>query len=264
MYLKKLDIGLVVAAVLALFAIQALLKPGLPVSADLTIHLYRTLEFENAWAPGVIVPRWAPNLAYGYGYPLFVFAPPLPYAIATVLHLTSLSLETAFKLLLIFTVLLYAVGMYLLAKIVLRSTPAALVSAVAFTFAPFALRELLLYGGNVPQYLAIAFFPWTLWAATKAVNTNKWGWVALTAIFYAAIMLSHLFHALIFSPVLGLYLLLLLALRYKTIVDTYPRWSHRLWAPRSRASSSPCPRPRAKERSARCVSPCFPVPNPTN
>ena len=80
----------------------------------------------------------------------------------------------------------------------LRSTPAALVSAVAFTFAPFALRELLLYGGNVPQYLSIAFFPWTLWAATKAVNTNKWGWVALTAIFYAAIMLSHLFQAFIF------------------------------------------------------------------
>jgi hypothetical protein len=216
-WLQEFDAGIVLAATLTLFAIQSLLATGLPTTADLAIHLYRTLEFERAWAPGVLLPRWAPNLAYGYGYPLFVFAPPLPYLLAAGLHITGLTLGQAFKGLLILCMLLYSVGMYLLARDLLRSTWAGLIAAVAFTYAPFALREALLYGGNVPQYLAIGLFPWGLWAAARAVRSRYWGWVVLTALFYAAIILSHLFHALVYSPVLagflGLLLLFTLAAR---------------------------------------------------
>ena len=152
---------------------QPLLADGLPTTADLTIHLYRTLEFERAWTPGVIFPRWSPNLAYGYGYPLFVFAPPLPYIIAATFHLAGFSLEAAFRLLLCLTTMLYAVGTYLLARDILRSVWGGLIASVAFTFAPFALREALLYGGNVPQYLAIGLYPWPLWAALRATQTGR-------------------------------------------------------------------------------------------
>src|SRR5262245_18261008 len=92
----RVEAGLVMAVLLTSLAGQALLQPGLPTSADLAIHLHRTLEFERAWAPGVIVPRWAPNLAFGYGYPLFVFAPPLPYLLALGFHQLGLSLEATF------------------------------------------------------------------------------------------------------------------------------------------------------------------------
>mgnify|MGYP001386799208 FL=1 len=88
---RSIDGGLLIAAALALLAIQALLKPGLPTTADLVIHMYRTLEFERAWAPGVLFPRWAPNLAYGYGYPLFIFAPPLPYLFGMILQAPGLT-----------------------------------------------------------------------------------------------------------------------------------------------------------------------------
>jgi hypothetical protein len=146
--LNRIDVGLVLAITLTLFLSQALLKPGLPTTADLTIHLYRTLEYGQAWAPGVIVPRWSPNLAFGYGYPLFVFAPPLPYLLALALYYPGLPLETAFKILLILIPMIYAAGSYLLARHLFDSRPAGLIAAVAFTFAPFALREALLYGGK--------------------------------------------------------------------------------------------------------------------
>lgn len=207
--LNKTDGGLLIAAALALFAIQPLLQPGLPTSADLTIHLYRALEFERAWAPGVIVPRWAPDLAYGYGYPLFVFAPPLPYLLAMAFDLPGVTLETAFKALIIFTILLYAIGMYLFAREVWGSPAAGLAASAAYTFAPFALREALLEGGNIPQLLAIGLFPWPLWAATRAARSGAWGWTVWAGIFYAAIMLSHLFQAFVFAPVLAAYTLLL-------------------------------------------------------
>jgi hypothetical protein len=225
---QKIDLGLVVAALLTLFIIQNFLQPGLPTVGDMPIHLYRTMEYERAWAPGVIVPRWAPNFVFGYGYPLFVFAPPLPYLLGLAFHSFGLTFETALKALIILTILLYAIGMYLFARDVLGSIEAGLVAATAYAFAPFALREALLYGGNIPQFLAIALFPWTLWAMTRVVYTTSWKWVILTAIFYAGVMLSHLFQVLIFTPVVGLYGLILfwLSIRKSDTREQDPSNSH--------------------------------------
>ena len=211
--LNRIDAGLLIAALLTLFIIEPLLQPGLPAAADLPIHLYRTMEYERAWAPGVIVPRWAPNLAYGYGYPLFVFAPPLPYWLGLFFHALGFTFETALKNLLILAILLYALGMYLLGRDLLGSAAAGLVAATAYAFAPFALREALHYGGNAPQFLAIGLFPWTLWAVTRATRRESWPWTLLAALFYAGVILSHLFQALIFTPVVGLYGLLIWILK---------------------------------------------------
>jgi len=204
-FLYKIDAGLIIAALLALFIVQSLLKPGLPAGADISIHFYRAMEYERAWAPGVIVPRWAPNLAFGYGYPLFVFAPPLPYWLVLGFHGLGLNFEISFKAFIILTIMLYAVGMYLLVRDALGSVQAALVASTAYAFAPFALREAILFGGNMPQFLATALFPWTLWAMSRIAYTRSWKWVILAAMFYAGIMLSHLFIVLIFTPVAGLF-----------------------------------------------------------
>jgi hypothetical protein len=200
-HLLGFDVGILIAALLTLLIIQSLLQPGLPTTADIPIHLYRTMEYERAWAAGVIVPRWAPNLAYGYGYPLFVFAPPLPYLLGMIFHALGLTVENALKALIILTIPLYAIGMYLLGRDLLRSVEAGLVAATAYVFAPFALREALLHGGNIPQFLTIGLFPWTLWAMARAAYARSWGWTVLAAIFYAGVLLSHLFQALIFTPV---------------------------------------------------------------
>jgi hypothetical protein len=57
--LRRIDAGLILAALLTLFIIQSLLQPGLPTLADLPIHLYRTLEYGQVRASGVVVARWA-------------------------------------------------------------------------------------------------------------------------------------------------------------------------------------------------------------
>lgn len=236
---KKIDAGLILAALLTLLIIQNLLQPGLPAAADIPIHLYRTLEYRQAWAPGVIAPRWAPNLAFGYGYPLFVFAPPLPYLLGQVFHGLGLTFEAGLKSLIILTILLYATGMYLFARDVSGSTQAGLVAATAYAFAPFALREALLYGGNVPQFLAIGLFPWSLWAMTRAAGTHSRGWTVLAAIFYAGVLLSHLFHALVFTPVVGAYGILLLSRGERKRTHLHPDERRREPQTREEANSSP-------------------------
>jgi len=200
-----LDPGLLLAGLLALFVIHPLLQPGLPGTADTPIHFYRTLEFGRSWGPGVIYPRWAPDLAYGYGYPLWDFAPPLPYLIPLALRAVGLSLEASLKGLVALTALGYALGAYLLGRAWLGPR-AGLVAAAVYTLAPFALREVLLYGGNYPQYLAIGLYPWVLWALGR-VHSRRGGWlnVLLVAAFYGAVILSHLFHALVLTPVAAAY-----------------------------------------------------------
>ncbi|OQY44161.1 MAG: hypothetical protein B6242_13305 [Anaerolineaceae bacterium 4572_78] len=204
----KLDYGLLIAGILALFAIEPLLHSGLPSTADTPIHFYRTLEFSHSWAWGVYYPRWAPNLAYGYGYPLWSFAPPLPYVIPTVIHMMGFALEMSFKLFIISSVFLYPVGAYLFVKNHLGKH-AGLIAATIYTFAPFALRELHLYGGNYPQYMAIGLFPWVLWALARIQHKQKTTNIVIASFIYGSVILSHLFHALILSPVAGLYVCLL-------------------------------------------------------
>jgi hypothetical protein len=196
------DPGLLLIGVLTLFVIFPLLQPGLPGTADTPIHFYRTLEYAHSWGPGVVYPRWAPHLAYGYGYPLWNFAPPLPYLIPLALHAAGLSLEASLKGLMILTALGYGLGAYLFVRDSL-GPESGLVAAAMYTLAPLALREALLYGGNYPQYLAIGLYPWVLWRLRRAslAEEHRPLNIVLAAVCYGAVILSHLFHALILTPV---------------------------------------------------------------
>jgi 4-amino-4-deoxy-L-arabinose transferase-like glycosyltransferase len=225
--LAKIDPGWLLAISIVLLVVSPLAKPGLPATADTPIHLIRALEFRRAWTGDVLFPRWAPDLAYGYGYPLFEFAPPLTYLLSTLIQLAGFNLESSIKLLLILATFLYAMGAYLFCRD-LFGRWAGLAAAAAYMLAPFALREALLYGGNYPQYLAIGLFPWALWAVRRTARNGRWRWGILAGIFFACIILSHLFQVLIFAPVFLLYGVVCLFLP----ADDQPRgrlWSQRSW-----------------------------------
>ncbi len=196
--------GLLVVLASLSFAIAPLLRPGLPAVADAAIHFYRTAEWVRVWGAGVIYPRWSPNLAFGYGFPLFIFAPPLPYAVAGALNEAGLSLASAIKALPVLGFILMGWGMYLFVRDTLGSK-AGIVAAVAFAYAPFVLREAYIYGGNYPQFLAVALFPWVLWTFRGAALRGGWVNVATAGLAYGALVLTHIFHAMIFTPVVAAY-----------------------------------------------------------
>jgi hypothetical protein len=205
--MKAINSGLFVVGMLVLIAVSPLFAPGLPSIADAPIHLFRTMEMVSSWADGVYYPRWAPNLAFGYGYPLFDFAPPLPYYIAGTFHIAGFSLEMSIKLLSIICVALYGLGMYLFTRNILGER-AALLAAAANVYTPFRFREILLYGGNYPQILAIGLFPWVLWAFERSIADGRRRYIVAGALCYGALVLSHIFHAFIFTPLLILFIVL--------------------------------------------------------
>ena len=187
--------------------ISSLMRPGLPGMADAQIHLFRTVEWDYLWRNGILFPTWAPNLAFGYGYPLFNFAPPLPYIFIDLWHLLGLSLTSATKLLAVGTLYLASLGAYFFARRTLGFGPSLIVAA-AQLYTPFVFRQHLLYGGNYPQLLGMALFPWGLWAVHRLLSTGRGSAVVWVALIVAAALQSHLFQGLLLVGLLAAYLIL--------------------------------------------------------
>jgi hypothetical protein len=210
--IKKLptpiDPGLFVAALLALFAVVPLLAhPGLPNTADGPAHLMRQAELNQAWRDGILYPRWAPDLAYGYGMPLFHYAPPLLYQVTQLFDLTGLALDTAMKAGIILMVFLYSVGMYLFARDV-YGPRAGLLAAAVYLYAPYRLREAYIQG-NYAQFYGLAFYPLILWSFHGLITTHRRRYIPLAALSLAGLLLSHNISAMIFAPLFGAYLVFL-------------------------------------------------------
>lgn len=146
-------------------ALWALLPGGLPSTADGQVHLIRSAEWVRGWQNGILLPRWSENLGFGLGIPLFVYAPPLPYFLTATFHWLGLPLDAALKGMLTVALAVGTLGAYKLARDVLGVWPG-IVCAAAVAYAPVYLRELFIQG-NVAQYLAWAFVPWTFWAILR-------------------------------------------------------------------------------------------------
>ena len=188
---------------LCLPILWALLPGGLPNTADGPVHFIRAAEMVHAWADGVLVPRWAQNLGYGYGIPLFVYAPPLPYQITAALHSLGLSLEWAYKGMLVAGIAIAAYGSYNLSRALLGVWAGA-VGAAAFLYAPILLRELFIQG-NAAQYLAWTFPAWAAWAILRLYANEGRRIVYTVALALALVgsLLSHNAAALIAMGLVG-------------------------------------------------------------
>ncbi|HID34238.1 MAG TPA: hypothetical protein EYP25_06655, partial [Anaerolineae bacterium] len=197
------------ALLLTIFAIAPLLRPGYFWAAHDARHdVYFILQYNITWNEGVLFPRWSPDWAFGYGYPFFnIYAPGATF-LGTLLYRTlHLSLENAVKATFIVTLLISAWGMWLFVRDWLDER-AALVAAAAYVYAPYHLLDVYVRAA-MAENLALALLPLSLWAVRRAVFRPGPLTIALTALTYAAIHLSSNLVALLFTPVLGLYLLFL-------------------------------------------------------
>jgi len=121
---------------ICLVAVRPWVKLEAVCSDDFTFHLLRTVQLEALLKQGVLFSRWAPDMAYGYGFPFFNFYAPLSYYIGALLSLVSLSAPHA----VIATFALATVGAGLAAYRLARDVfgpRAALVAAAAYVYAPY-------------------------------------------------------------------------------------------------------------------------------
>ena len=196
--------------------------PGYFMSAHDARHtVYFMQMFDAALRDGALYPRWAADMVFGYGYPLWLILAPLPYYGAEFFHLLGLDLPSSIKALEAVGWYASALGMYLFASRVMDKN-AGLVAGVAYLFVPYHIVDLYVRGA-MAEFLAFVFPPLILWGIYQIFATRRIFYVALTALAYAAMLLTHVQMTVLFSPVAAGYILVLWVAEKRTTKDERQR-----------------------------------------
>ncbi|MDX1415668.1 MAG: 6-pyruvoyl-tetrahydropterin synthase-related protein, partial [Candidatus Promineifilaceae bacterium] len=180
---------------------------------DSPFLLQRLQQLESALRDGHFPVRWMPDANYGYGYPFFNFYAPLSIYIAAVFRFIGFSYVHSIQLAQLAGFGMAAGGMFFLARRWFQNEWAGLLASLAYSAAPFHMVNIYVRGDSLAEFWAMAFYPLVLLAVdgffdpSFSRNSSKTA-VALFALVYAALILSHNISALIFSPFLLLYILL--------------------------------------------------------
>lgn len=174
------------------------LQPGLPVLHDGQDHVARIANFYVSLTEGVLIPRWAGNLNWGYGTPILMFLYPLPSYVASGIHALGFSLVDSTKLVFILAYLASSIAMYIWMKAAFGEK-AAIIGALLYSFAPYRFVDLHIRGA-IGEHVAFIFPPLILYFLFKK------NWIAFS-FSLAALILSHNAVALMFLPVIFLYAL---------------------------------------------------------
>lgn len=196
-----------VITALALLAAQPLLRPSTACSHDGALHFLRLVELDHSLRHGQLYPRWSPDMAYGYGYPLFNFYAPFSFYLAEALHLVGLPFVAAWNGTLALCLLAGGLFTYLLARDWMPEH-SALVAATAYLLAPYTLYDVY-FRGNLAESVALPLLPLVLWAFGRLMRSGQARYLALAALSLALLLTTHQVMALLFGPVLAVYVLIL-------------------------------------------------------
>lgn len=203
--------GLLAILLIALVAAwPELSQPGLLNTrggGDSPFLLQRLHQLETAVLDGHFPVRWMPDANYGYGYPFYNFYAPLSIYITFLFRLLGFSFVRAIHLSHLLGYLVAGWGSFALAHRWFNSRWAGLLAAAAYTAAPFHLVNVYVRGDSLAEFWAMAFYPLVILAADGLFGGGR-RQIALFALAYAALILSHNISALIFSPFLLLYMLM--------------------------------------------------------
>jgi hypothetical protein len=202
---------------LSLFAIAPLFHPLYFWGAHDGRHsVYFLVEFDRSIRDGILWPRWAPDFAFGYGYPIFNIYAPLGYFVGEAFHLLGLDPVTAVKVVFGLSVVLSGLAMYWFAKDAIGAR-GALLAAVVYMYVPYRLVDIYVRGA-LSESVAFIFLPLVLGGFRRLLATAEVRLVIgpaaggpslasraiVAALALAGLILTHTL-ALTMLPIAGLY-----------------------------------------------------------
>lgn len=205
---------------LVLPSIWPLFRPDFFKMHDYT-HVARLHQMDKALKDGHIPPRWAKDLGWGYGMPLFNFYAPLPYYVAEIFHLLGFSFLNSIKICFALTFFISFMGMFFLAK-KFWGVLGGFLSALAFTYSPYRAVDFYVRGA-LGELFGIGLIPWAIWAIFELIDQKDRKFLPLTAIILSCLFLSHTVLTLICFPLLviiSLFYLLLSKRKLRKVIYT--------------------------------------------
>lgn len=180
------------------FALVDLLQPGIPLTHDGKDHLARIANFYANLSEGILIPRWAANLNWGFGHPVLMFLYPLPSYLASVFHFFGFNLSDSLKLVFATTYIASGFGMYLWLRTFLAKYPS-LLGGILYLFLPYRFVDLYVRGA-IGEHVAFVFPPLLFLFSTLVLRRKLLGYV-LTSLSMAGLLLSHNAISIMFLPI---------------------------------------------------------------
>jgi len=199
---------ILIILLVSLFLLRSFIKPGFPETHDGQLYLARFANFHLAFTDRHFPMRWAPNLNYKFGYPIFLFNYFTPYALGLIPKvLLRMSLQASFKLVILFSFFIGGLFWYLLLKKKI-SPKAGLISALVYLTAPYQILDILVRL-SIGEIVALGVLPFMLWSLDRLItkpnrlnffiNTTGLAFFAVThnIIFFFSIPVLILFSAMV-------------------------------------------------------------------
>lgn len=191
---------------LSLIPLVGYMKSGMPVVDDGQDHVTRIANFYAALKDGILIPRWAANLNWGYGHPVLMFLYPLSSYIGSLFHFFGLSFVDSTKMVFVIATVASVYTMYIWMKEAFNKE-AAIIGSILYLFAPYRFVDLYVRGA-IGEHVAFIFPPLILYALlqlSRKKDIISYG--LLLSFSFALFILSHNAFALMFLPIIGLYAL---------------------------------------------------------
>lgn len=196
----SLNLGkvLILLFILTIPSFIHLMRPGYFSMQD-DVQAFRLFEFDKCVKTLQLPCRWIPDGGSGYGYPLFNYYPPLPYAVGEFFHLLGLSILDSVKALFIIGFIGSAFGIFLLVFNI-WGIKAGLLSSIFYLYAPYRSVDAFVRGA-LSEFWGLALAPFILWGILGVIRSQKAGGLIL-ATSLTALLLTHLLTLLVLIPFL--------------------------------------------------------------
>lgn len=189
--------SLLLLGVLILPSFLSLFHSGFFLSDDGNWMVIRLSAFYESVRQGQFPPRFLVRLNHGFGYPVADFLYPLFLYIGVPIHFIGVNFVNTIKIILGASLLISGLCSFLWLKKIVGNWPAAIGGFVYVLF-PYHLFDVY-QRGSVGEVLALAILPFILWQ----VERKK---LFLTAMGIALLILAHNSLAVLFLPVIFLYI----------------------------------------------------------
>ncbi|MDO8269238.1 MAG: 6-pyruvoyl-tetrahydropterin synthase-related protein [Candidatus Levybacteria bacterium] len=197
--------------ILSCFPLLALIPSGLPLTHDGADHVARIASFYQALSEGVVIPRWAENLNWGYGHPILMFLYPFSSYTASIVHFLGFSYVDSLKIIFGLGYMASGVTMFLWARKQFDEH-IGVMAALFYLFAPYRFVDLYVRGA-IGEHMAFIFPPLILYFTLKYFESKKhlqeyYNLVGI-AVSFSLLLLSHNAISLMFVPLFAAYVVYL-------------------------------------------------------
>lgn len=201
--MKKNALLIIFISLISCIPLIDFFHPGLPLTHDGQDHVARIANFYQSLSEGIIIPRWAANLNWGYGHPILMFLYPFSSYTASLFHWFGFSLVDSVKLFFAISFIASGITMFIWMREETNDI-GAVVSALLYLYAPYRFVDLYVRGA-IGEHAAFIFPPLVCFFLKKLSKKPKFSYIIGGSFSFAGLILAHNAISIMFIPLLFLY-----------------------------------------------------------